>query len=289
MPDLQFQIDDELGADVWLKLQFISYMLYPSDNNLRRGFISQWGGRARDIWAEAPEEFDQSVIELLKDRDTKTYFDSFGGMGTASQLPDAKKLESEIDKAYYKWLTVGILFRLIIDFNKYYNENPSLNHIYHVYLQHPTLDLLRSHIRPSQDVLEKLWNDYRKVAHLCAAFSFLGIGNYTHCLKWKKSAYQPFSDEHRAICTAAFLGADASNGIKIAEKSCHIIKKINFPTLLLLTYEYQCFGMKYKPKQSRNNLIRDDAWLIHDNGDELKKHLFGIPPASFRKLYEKRE
>jgi hypothetical protein len=136
---------------------------------------------------------------------TEDSYDPFGGTTTITQLPTENKLQEYIDRAFYDWLRVGILFRLLIDFRHHYQYSVSLADIFPVFKKHPAFRALRPREHFQDKVLYDLWKKYKKVAHFCAALSFLAIGDYRECLYWKRHGIEPFSGEHRAIVVARFI------------------------------------------------------------------------------------
>jgi hypothetical protein len=238
-------------------------------------------------------------------------------------LPHADKVQKEVDRGFFNWLRIGLLFRMAADFSAYYGEQISLEKIFPIFIEHPAFHKLRfsdyHHKFYTKRMLRDLWEEYRKVAHLCAALSWLAIKNPRHYFQWKTVGIEPFSPEHRLVIMAQFFLrvetlehlANYGNYLAFMQKSEFVqtrltkksdlfaflsLAKLNHDLVLQgiskdmylgMAREYQRFGLAYKAKQSPHPLLPDDIWKIPEEWNLINRPLpISIPHPSMRAIYE---
>lgn len=324
-----------------------SYLVFPNDEQKRLGYLSHWAGVGRDIMRDATRDVvarDLSAmygkqqalpLHLISDQyfkicqrrvmeNASLYQDTFGGMTTAALLPHTDKLQNEVDRAFYNCMRVGILFRMVTDFSAYYGEAVSLEKVFPVFIEHPAFYQLRCtnsrHKQYTFRMLRDLWEEYRKVAHLCAALSWQAVHDSRHYIQWKKVGIEPFGTDHRYILMAQFfykvdvLERLAQYGhyldfmqrnpfvqARLARKNNlfafdslaktyhHLLTDgVSRDMFLGLAREYQRFGLNFKAKQSPHPLLHDDIWSVSEEW-KLPRRLIPVskPHSSMRAIYER--
>jgi hypothetical protein len=295
MPDIEIILGSNPDTqEGWARCQILSYMLFPvpGDETKRKGFIALLGSVTREAlrvmdesaivdWIEGqghappasdlPAERIQAARARLMDQALTDFHDSFGGPEAAREFQPEKHMRW----ACSNWLRAGIMFRLLIDFHHHYDHRATLADIFPVFRKHPALKPLRDGLHSCEDGrLYELWGRYKRVAHLCAAFSFIGIRDYQHCLRWKKAQVEPFGPLHQGLVLAQFPGFEVADGFDSTD-------------FLGLARHYERFGRVYIPNRRPDPLIPDDAWLIPESWDlpsfRLPKN---TPPHSFRRIFE---
>jgi hypothetical protein len=307
MPDIQLIPwgSERAVPEGTIKLLILSYMLFPNDEEKRRGWLALLGSQAREDWRKAPPEkvswwiADRAVLggdallppprieaarDRLKEGVTVDFQDFFGGADAMGLLPPKAKLLQETREGRQKWLRVGIIFRLLVDFHYYYNQQRfSFSDVFPLLVKHPSLEPLivgiarNERLLPKDDpfrdrILYGLWEEHKRVAHFCAAFSCLAVEDYCHCLRWKKAGIEPFTARHRSIALSQFLAPSEAAA------------PLNF---LGLALAFQRFGQSYRSKQSSHALIPANAWTIPEKWDLPRLDPpNNIPPHSFRHIFE---
>jgi hypothetical protein len=322
MPEIELLCgrDPDLTA-MYLRVQLLSYLIYPANEKKRRGYISSWGGKARDMLVQTTQEQVNKDLEKihgkapeyiseegwsagrkeLANEISEDWHDPFGGTGTIIQLPPEERLGRDIYNYGWDWIRVGVIFRLIFDFYHYYKFPVSIADVIPVYRKHKSFKDLRAEKHPSGESLNRdffedktiydLWKKYKRVAHLCAAYSRILAPDYSACLYWKSVGIKMWSEDHRYAATAHLAG-DFGIGMKFAitypNGRKYIGEPVSLRDFLICAKAYQAWGSNYIPKKKAAPLLPSNIWGIPDIIDarNIRFTDADIPPHSYRRIFE---
>jgi hypothetical protein len=228
----------------WLHASVLltAYLAWPNDTSRRNSWAATYLARFISSGNTAGAN---ETANVTKSRDWIA-FEIFGGLGAVAK-PAYDQLTDQLAQLQSKWLFVADIFQMIVDMA--HDEragSPSIS---------KAIELCElEKVMPGHSQLRRAWGEFRDVAHLLTAGSFLT----------QEGIAKGAAGEEKSILNVIWTAPDA---------------------VLALAAGYQLFGLQPKtlgkPASESKFLQRDRVWRIPP---ELMPR---VPPIAVRRLTEK--